>query len=149
MQQDGGHAAVDNVLDVVLVELCIALYDNLVTLDRYHFARVFIYEVLNPGLEYAGCEFASYMLTQVGLVDLDLVCQAKDIEDILVGLITDGAQQGGNGQFLLTVDICVHHIVDVCSKFDPASLERDDTCGVELGAVGVQALSKEYTRRAV
>ena len=48
-----------------------------------------------------------------------------------------------NGQFLLTVDVGIHHIVDVSCKLDPRTAERDDTGRVEFGTVGVGALSEE------
>ena len=73
----------------------------------------------------------------------------EDAQDVLVGLITDGTEQGGHRQFLLPVDISVHHIVDVSGELHPGTLEGDDTGGVQWRAVGVIGEPEEHTRRTV
>src|SRR5699024_942238 len=75
--------------------------------------------------------------------------QVEYLQNLLVAFVADGTQQGGDGQFLLTVDVGIHHVVDVRCELYPRPLERDDAGGVELGAVGVHALTEEYARRTV
>ena len=71
------------------------------------------------------------------------------LQDILVAFVTDRAEKGGHGQLLLPVDVRVHDVVDVRGKFNPATLEWDDSRGVQLRAVRVEALAKEDTGRTV
>ena len=132
-------AAVDNLFDMFLVQHGLALHDDLVTLDRYHFAGVLVHEVLYPALQDAGSELASDIFLEAGLRHLHVLCQIEDLEDVLVVLETDGTQQGRYGQFLLTVDVSIHHVVDVGGKLYPRALEGDNTCAVELRTVGMHA----------
>ena len=147
--EDGGDSRLEDVLHVGLVDDLLAVDDDFVTLDVDNLSGVLVDEVLVPGLENPGCELASDTFLQICLVDLDLFCKVEDVEDILVTLVADGSEQSGDRQFLLAVDVCIHHVVDVGCKLDPASFERNDTGRVELGAVGVQILSEKYAGRTV
>ena len=71
------------------------------------------------------------------------------IVDFLIGFETNGTEEGRHGQLLLTIDVCVHDIVDVSSKLNPRALEGNDTCGIQLCAVGMDAGAKEYAGRTV
>ena len=57
----------------------------------------------------------------------------------------DGAQQGGDRKLFLAVDVCVHHQIDIGSKFHPRAFERYHTGTVYLRSVRVNALAKEHT----
>ena len=122
-----------------------ALHDDLVTLDGDHLAGVLIYEVLVPALQHTGGELRTYDLLQGLLVDLHLLGEVEYLENVFIVLETDGSQKCGDGQLLLTVDVSVHHVVDVGGKLYPRTLERDDTCRVEQRSVGVYVLSEEHT----
>ena len=61
----------------------------------------------------------------------------------------DGTQQRRHGQLLLTVNVGIHHVVDVRGKLNPRTLERDDTGRIEHATVGMHALAEEHARRAV
>ena len=149
MQEDRLGAAFEDLLHVLLLEDSLAVYDHVVTLDGNHLARILIHEVLDPGRKDACGKFAADGLLEVGLRDLYFVCQVENLEDLLVGLITDGTQQRSDGQLLFTVDVRIHHVVDVRSELDPRTLERNDSRRVELGAVRVHALSEEHAGRTV
>ena len=56
-------------------------------------------------------------------------------------------QRGRDGKLLLTVDVGIHHVVDVRCKFDPRTLERNDTRRIEFRTVGMHALSKKTPGR--
>ena len=149
MQEDRLGAAFEDLLHVLLLEDSLAVYDHVVTLDGNHLARILIHEVLDPGRKDACGEFAADGLLEIGLRDLHFVCQVENLEDLLVGLITDGTQQRSDGQLLFTVDVGIHHVVDVRSELYPRALEGDDTRRIEFRAVGVHALAEEHTRRTM
>ena len=149
MEEDALGAALDDPIDVVGLEHRFAVDDHVVTLDGYHFAGVLVDEVLHPGAQYPRGQFAAYRFLEVRTVYLHLVRQVENLQDLLVVLVTDGAQQGRYGELLLTVDVGVHHVVDVRGELDPRPLEGDDAGGVEFGTVGVHALPEENARRAV
>ena len=71
------------------------------------------------------------------------------MQNFLVGFETDGTKECRHGQLLLTIDVCVHDIVDVSSKLNPRALEGNDTCGIQLCSVGMDAGAKEYAGRTV
>ncbi len=142
-------AALDDFVDMFFRQHRLAIYDDVVALDRHHLARVLVHEVLDPGRKHACRQLAAYSLLEVGLGDLHLVGQIENLENLLVGLETDGTQQRRDGQLLLTVDVGIHHVVDVRSELDPRTLERDDARGIEFGAVGVHALAEENARRTM
>ena len=101
--------------------------NNFITFDRNYFTGIFIYKVLNPCFQNTGSQFTTNNLLQIGFIHLNVFCQIEDFKNILIILKTDSSQQRCNGQFLLTVDVGIHDIVDVRSKFNPGSLEGDDT----------------------
>ena len=149
VNEDALCARLEDILDVFLVEHRFAVEDHLVTLDGNHFARVFVHEVLHPALQHACGELAAEHLLQVRLVHLHLFGEVENLEDILVRLEADGAEQCSHGQLLLAVDVGIHHVVDVRGELNPGALEGDDTRRVELRTVGVDARAEEHARRAV
>ena len=68
--------------------------------------------------------FTSHHLLEVRLVHLHVFRQIKNLENVLVILKSDGSQQSGNRQFLLTVNVRIHDVVDVGGKLNPRTLER-------------------------
>ena len=70
--------------------------------------------------------FLADVLLQILTRSRDFLGVHENLQNVLVLLETDGAQQSGNGQLLLTVDVSVHHIVDVRCKLNPRALEGDD-----------------------
>ena len=149
VQEDRLGAALDDLVYVFLLEDRFAVHDDVVALDGDHLARILVDEVLNPRREHARRELAPHGLLEVGLRDLHLVRQVEDLENLLVGLVSDGAQQRRDGQLLLAVDVGIHHVVDVRSELYPRPLEGNDARRIEFCAVGVHALSEENTRRTV
>ena len=119
MEQDGAHTRIENVLNVFLFKHGLAVDHHFVAVDRHNFTGILVHEVLNPGAEHAGGELAAESLLEVCLVHLHLLGKVENLDDVLVALQTDGAEQRGHGQFLLAVDVGVHHIVDVGGELDP------------------------------
>ena len=130
---------------VVLGNLGLALEHNLVTRNADDLTRILIDEVLGPALQHTGSELTTHQALAVLLIDLHLLSEVEDLKNILIALEADGAKQRGNGQLLLTVDVSIHHIVDVGSKLNPRSLERNDTGTVEHRTVGMHALTEGHT----
>ena len=67
------------------------------------------------------------------------VCKTENVDDVLIAIETDGTEQGGYRKFLLTVDVGIHHIVDVRSELDPGTFERDDSGRIEFRSVWMNA----------
>ena len=149
LEEDGLHFGVCNLGDGILVQDFAALYDGEGTLDGDHLTGVLVLEILEPGLEHVGGQLAALVLLEGGLVGGDFIGQTETVQDVLIRAIADSTQKGGDRQLLLTVDVGVHHVVDVRGELDPGALERDNAGAVELGAVGVHALVEEYARGAV
>ena len=109
----------------------------------------------NSVLYFVSLEGSSYSLqrldsvSQINSAGVSLYCDGENVKDVLIGFVTDGAQQSGDRQFLFTVDIGVHHVVDVGRKFHPRTLERNDTGRIQHGAVGMLALTEKHARRTV
>ena len=149
MHFDGLCATLKNAVNILFPDDGFAVKDDLATVDAYNFARVFVDEVFHPCLEHTGSQLATYHLLQVGLRHLDFFGKIEDLKNVLVGFETNGTEQGRNGEFLLTVDVGIHHVVDVRSKLYPRTLEGYDACAVELRSVGVDATAEEDAWRAV
>ena len=122
---------------------------DLCTFNRNHFTGVFIHEVFHPSTDYTGGKACTDIFLQSGLAHLHFLGKVENLKDILVCFKTDCTQERGDRQFLLTVDVRVHHIVDVGSELHPGTLERDDTGRVELLTVGMVARPEEHAGRAV
>ena len=93
--------------------------DYLVTFDRYNFTGIFINKVFSPGLQHTCCQFPTDNLFQISLIDLHVLCQIEDFENILIILKSYSSQQSSYREFLLTVDVSIHHIVDIRSELNP------------------------------
>ena len=127
----------------------VALQQHLVPVDRHHFTGILVHEVFRPGAQHAGSQLAAHGLLQGLAVSLHLLRQPEQIQDVFVGAVADGAQQGRYRKLLFPVDVSVHHVVHVRGKLNPRTFERDNAGRVQLGAVGVLALGEEHARRAV
>ena len=101
--------------------------NDFVTLDGNNFTGIFVYKILNPCFQHTCGQLTSHHLLEIRLVYLHVFRQIKDLENVLVILKTDGSQQSSNRQFLLTVNVGIHDVVDVGGKLNPRTLERDDT----------------------
>ena len=119
MDEDRLGTALQDFHHIIIGDLRLAFHDHLITLDRDNLTGILIYEVLVPALQHTGSKFATHVLLEVGLVDLHLLSQIKDLQDLLIRLEADGTEQGCNRQLLLTVDVSIHHVVDVCRKLNP------------------------------
>ena len=149
MEQNRLGTAFKDFLDVALLDGSVAVDDHLIALDGGHLTGVLVVELLGPRLEQARGQLAAHSLLEVRLVDLDFLGKSEDFDNVVVGFKSDGPEQCGHRQFLLAVDVGIHHIVDVGCKLDPRPTEGDDARRVQLGAVGVHALSEENSRRPV
>src|SRR4030043_93077 len=70
-------------------------------------------------------------------------------EDLFIAFKTYCPEKGGHRKLLLSVEVCIHNIVDVCCKFYPRTFEGYYSCRVQFSPVGMDALTEEYTRRPV
>ena len=146
MHKDGRSTTLKNLINILLGNFRLALHDDLVTLNGNHLTGILIDEVLIPALQYTGCQVAANHLLHILLINLHFLSKVKDLKDVLISLKADSTQQCGHGQLLLSVDVSIHHIVDVSGKLNPRTLERDDTCTVKHGTIGMDALTEEHTR---
>ena len=149
MQKDILDTRFENVGDVRLFQDGFTGNDDFGTFDGNNLARIFIDKIFYPRLHHITGQTTTDSFFQVGLGYFEVFCQTEDFENILIGLEPNGTQQGSHGQFLLPVDIGIHYVVDVGSKLDPGTAERNDTGRIELRPVGVRTLAEEDSRRTV
>ena len=149
VQQNGLRVGFQNTLHQFGCQFFFALDDNLVTLNGNNLTSILIHEVFRPRVKYITGKRPADSSFKVLTSALNLFCQTETIQNILIRLVTNGTQQRRYGQFLLTVDISIHHIVDVGGKLYPRTAERYDTGRIKLGAVRVHRSAEEYTRRTV
>ncbi len=126
VQQYGLCARFQYLGDVALLDHGVAVDNHLVALDRNDLASILVDEVFVPCFHDTGGELAAHCLLKVGLVYFEFLGQAENLDDVVVGLETDGTQQSCHGQLLLAVDVGIHHVVDIGGKFNPRSTERYD-----------------------
>ena len=149
MHKNSLGTAFKNIIHIIFCNLCLTFHDDLITLDRNNLTGILIYEVLVPALQDTGCKFTTQRFLESGLVNLYFLCQFENLKDILIILVSDSTKQSGNRQLLLTVNVCIHHIINIRSKLNPRTLERNDTGTVQQCSVGMYVLSEEHTRRTV
>ena len=149
VEEDGFRTGLHDDVDDLRSDLRLTLHDDLVTLDRRYLTGILIDEILDGGLHDVSREFAADASLEGLPVDLHLLGEVETVEDVLVGLEADSTQQGRHGQFLLTVDVSIHDLVDIRRELDPRTAEGDDTRRIELRSVGVHGCSEEDTRRTV
>ena len=145
MQDDGLGTGISDQFDVLLFQDGLTVEHHLVPLDAHHFPCILVHKVLHPRLQYTCGQATTNGALQTCLGDLYFVGEAKDVEDIAVGFEADGAQKRRHGQLFLSVDVRVHHAVDVGREFNPRTLKRNDSRAVQLGTVRVAALTEEHT----
>ena len=145
MNENALHFHVGDGVDGFFVEDGIAFHNDLVTFDGNNFTGILVNEVFYPCAEYAGSEALANVFAKGFFITLYFVGHAEEFEDVFICFVTDSTEQGGYGEFFLTVDVCVHHVVDVGSKFHPRTFEGDNAGGINLGAVRVNGLTEEYT----
>ena len=119
MHKDGLGTTLQNVHQVVFGNFRLTLHDHLIALDRNHFARIFIDKVLVPTLQHTCSQLAANGFLQSSLVDLYFLREVENLQDVLIILETDGTEQCSNRQLLLTVDVSVHHIINIRGKLYP------------------------------
>ena len=149
MNKDCSLLRIKNLVDILLCNLCLALKDNLITLDRYNLTCILIYEVLIPRLQYTGCKCTAKTSLQVLLVYLNLLSEVEKLKNLLITLIADSTEKCCYRQLLLTVDVSEHDIVDVSCELNPRTLEWNDTCRIEHSTISMGTLTEEHTWRTV
>ena len=122
---------------------------NFVTFNRNYFTGIFVYKILNPCFQNTSRQFTSQHSLKISLIDFNIFGQIENFKDILIILKTDSSQQSSNGQLLFTVDVRIHDIVNISSKLNPRTFERDDTGRIKFGTISMYALTEEYAWRTV
>ena len=104
---------------MLLLDNGLAVDDHIVSLNRNHLAGVFVNEIFNPRFQHTGGKLAANAFLQVRFVYFYFLSKTKDFYDVFIAVKTDGTQQCCYRQFLLAVDVGIHHIVDVSGKLYP------------------------------
>ncbi len=86
-------------------------------------------------------------LTLLG--EVEVTHGEEEPEDVRVGAVPKGAQQGRGRELLLLVDVDVDHVVDVHGELDPRAAERDDARRDQALPVGVRRLFEHHAWRAM
>ena len=127
VQEYSLYSRVKNLLNVVLLDDSVAVKNHVITLDSYNLTGILVNEVLVPRLENTCSEFAAHSILEVSLVHFNLLGKTEDFDDVVIGLQTNRPEKSCYWQFLLAVDVSIHHVVDVGSKLNPAAPEWDDS----------------------
>ena len=149
VKDDGLGPRVQNQIHVLFLQDGFALEHHFSPLNGHNLTGVFFHEILDPRLQNTGRQRTTKHALQACFGHLNFVGKVKNAKDVSVRFVADAAEQRGHGQFLLPVDVRVHHTVDVRRKFNPRSLEWDDSRRVQFGSIGVTALAEEHTWRTV
>ena len=127
MQQNGFSSRFYNCIDMFIFQNSLTIHNDFVTFDRYDFPRIFIHEILHPGLQNTRSQTTANDFFQSRFGNIYFICQVEYLKNILIRLKTDSAQQCRHRQFFLPVDIRIHHIIDVCSELNPRPFERNNS----------------------
>ena len=149
MKQYSRYPGIENFLHMFFLDYRLTVNHHIITLYGNHLAGVFIDEVFHPSLQYTCRQLSADSLFQVRFSNFNFFSKTEYLDNVLVTVKPYCTQQSRDRQFLLTVDVRVHHIVDVGSKLYPRATERYDTRGIKFSSVGMRALSEEHTRRTV
>ena len=119
VEKDGFDTGIGNHVDMPFFEAGFAFHDQLGSFDVDNLTGGGIDKVLIPVVDDAGGELAAHAFFKVHLGGFHLLGNLEDVEDVFIRLVADGAEQGGDRKFLLTVDEGVHHVVDVGGELHP------------------------------
>ena len=149
MQKDVLNSRFQNFIYMLLFQYGFTIDNNFVTFDRNHLTGIFINEIFNPCFQDTCSQFTAQHFLQICLVNLHIFCKVENLKNIFVVLEADRTQQSSYRQFLLTVNVCVHHVIDVSSKLNPRTFKRNNTSRIKFRTIGMHTLTEEYTRRTV
>ena len=119
MNQDILDTRIDNLIDMFFLNDSLTVDNYLITLDRNNLTGIFINEIFNPSFQYTCSQLAAYYLLKICLIHLNIFCQVKNLKNIFIIFEAYRSQQRCYRQFFLSIDVCVHHIIDVGSKLNP------------------------------
>ena len=119
MQEDRLSTAIYYFCYIVFGEFCLTFHYDLITLNGNNLTGILVNEIFIPALENTRSQLASYRCLHVLLVHLNLLGKVEYLKNILILLISYRTEKSCYRQLLLTVDISIHHIVDICSEFYP------------------------------
>ena len=111
MQDNGLNTTLKNSINMILLKYGLTVYDNIVALNRYYLTSILINEVLKTSRENTCSELTTYSLLEVGLGNFNLICKVKDIENLLIGLVTDSTKKCCYRELLLTVNEPLNGII--------------------------------------
>ncbi len=97
-------------------------FGNMLTGSVNNFSRFFI----NNGF----CQETAFGLFRFFSGKTYFVGDIKQIDNFIVGRITQCPQNGGYGQFSLGIDIEVHDIIDISTEFHPTATVRNYSSGI-------------------
>ena len=149
MEKDCAFTTLKNLSDILLCQLALTVEENLITFNANYIACVLINKVLHPTLQDTSSQFLAQMCLKVIGRNLHLFCKVKDLQNVTVVFKTDSTQKGCYRQLLLTVNVSIHYILDVGSKFYPTALERNNTGRIQLSAIAMHTATKKDTGRTM
>lgn len=100
--------------------------NDFVTLDGNNFTGIFVYKSSIHVFNTRAANLRPTIFLRFVLFTFTSSAKLKSRECPCHSQIR-GSQQSGNRQFLLTVNVRIHDVVDVGGKLNPRTLERDDT----------------------
>ena len=93
VKQDGFYICIQDLINMLFVQNGIPVQNDLVSFNGNHFPGIFIYKIFVPGVQNTSSQFAAEYFFQSCLGNLDLFRQIENFQNILIALVSDGAEQ--------------------------------------------------------
>ena len=119
--------AIKNFLNIIGCDLSFSLKDNFCTLNRNNFTCLFIYEIFYPCFQNTRSQFTTDVFFQICFGHFNLFRKAKDLKNVFILFEANCTQQSRNRKFLLTINVGIHHVVNIRCELNPRTFERNDT----------------------
>ena len=96
MQQYRRGSGIQDKVYMLFFQDGFAVENDLITFNGYNFSGIFVYEVFDPGFQNTRSQFSAQVLFKVNAVNLNFICQSKDLKDIFITLEPDSTEKGGH-----------------------------------------------------
>ena len=130
-----------DLLDLRLLDLLNVIFRQLCVFVDEDFACLLVEHITAHG--------ATDKLFQVGFICFDFLHQLEQIENLIIRRIAQCAQERRHREFLLAIDVGIHHVVDVRGEFNPRPAEGDDAGRIHQRPVWMNGFAEEHAGRAM
>ena len=127
MKKNSLTTRINDWLNVSFSKFSFTFNNHFSTFNSNYLTCCFINKVFNTWFNNTCSKLTTNNTIKVSFVYFYLFSKTESFENIFIRLKTNCTQQSSYRQFFLTVDISIHDIVDVSSKFYPRTTEWNNT----------------------